>query len=296
MIELPEINKYNEYDLAHWNDTFGLSFDNSLPDGVIREFFSRLVVFGDEAELKIYKQLQQNKQHTKREDYDKKLIGSKVPFSLRRARTELYRLIKCNENEQPEYANIFVTLTFNPDLFPDNYCENLDNVNKEFKAMFRAFKKHLGYPIKFVSVHERHKKTNNIHYHIIFFNLPFIPVSDEYFEKYKSNKVMLNKVQVDFTWSDIWSFGSVDVKKISGIDNIALYISKYIGKEFEDEYGNTLNKKTYTSSRGLVRPQVLYKNKDIEYYLSNAEVQQSIELKNSYTDAEFTQHKLKLNL
>jgi hypothetical protein len=84
--------------------------------------------------------------------------------------------------------------------------------------------------IKYVVVPEFQKR-GAIHYHVLFFNLPYI----------KANELR-----------KIWKHGFIKVNAIDQVDNVGAYISKYMGKGVEDKrmYG----KKCCWGSRGLLEP------------------------------------------
>ena len=258
------------------------------------DYYQNLLVYGNEAVLKIYDKMRTINRSKNRTLYSKKLIGNKRDDSVVRSRMKLYQLIKANENYSPEYSNLFVTLTFDPALYKDNDLHDLKFCNTEFRSSMVKLRYLLGYNPQYISVHERQPQSGNIHYHVLFFNLPFIPVDDDYFDKYSDSPVMLSKVTVSFTWRDFWSFGFVDVKKLDLIDNVAGYISKYVSKDFSDSDASLLNKKFYTSSRGLNKPQLLYNYSEICNYVNNAKVLNLDHKTNIYSGVDYKIYKLKL--
>ena len=129
-----------------------------------------------------------------------------------------------NGNVVPEK---FVTLTFNTQE------ENIKETNYKFKMFIQRLNyfylnKKKNY-FKYVNVIE-FMKNNRIHYHTLFFNVPYTP-----------NK-KLNK---------LWSNGFVKINKIDSGKNVGSYVTKYMIKT-EDE--RLCGEKCYFTSRGLLKP------------------------------------------
>jgi hypothetical protein len=153
--------------------------------------------------------------------------------TMRRARTELRRLVQANNRQYRNvrgspYEPIFLTLTFAENI------QDFDTANHEFKLFIMR----LGYmvsgkkenSIKYVAVPEFQKR-GAIHYHLVIFNMPYIP----------AKKI-----------ADIWRNGFIKVNKIDHVDNVGAYICKYLGKDLDDE--RLRGKKSYFTSRGLIKP------------------------------------------
>lgn len=129
------------------------------------------------------------------------------------------------------YLPVFVTLTFKEDV------RNIETANK----IFTLFIKRLNFfvvqdkraELKYINVIEFQDKNRDgvIHYHTLFFNLPFV---------YKKR---LEK---------IWDQGFVKIKKVDRIKNLAGYMSKYMVKGFDDPRLD--GKKRYFPSRNLIKP------------------------------------------
>ena len=102
---------------------------------------------------------------------------------------------------------------------------------------FMKFIKRLNYKVfnskkanlKYSVVPEFTKK-GRIHYHCIFYNLPYL----------KADVV-----------ADVWGQGYIKINAIDNIDNVGAYVCKYISKDFDDE--RMRGKKCYFSSRGLFK-------------------------------------------
>lgn len=158
---------------------------------------------------------------------------------MQRARRDLRRLVNCNVNQYGiECTPKFVTLTFRDDI------KELAAANKEFEK----FIKRLNYSVhntkkaitKYSVVPEFTKK-GRVHYHVIFYNLPYV----------KSDKL-----------AEIWGQGFIKINKIDNCDNVGAYVSKYMTKNNEDIKG----KKSYFNSRNLIKPTEITEREMIESF------------------------------
>lgn len=148
---------------------------------------------------------------------------------LVRAKNRLRRIINANVGAYGrEFTSKFVTLTFG-----DNVTD-LDIAHYEFKkfikrlnyAMYDTKKANLRYSVV-VEFQER----GAVHYHIIFYNLPYL----------KSD-----------TLSEIWGNGFVKINKIDDVDNVGAYVTKYMSKDLGDS--RLRGRKSYFNSRELKQP------------------------------------------
>ena len=157
---------------------------------------------------------------------------------LSRARTVLRRLINANawrwydDNDKP-YIPKFYTFTFAENV------TDLNMANYEWKKFRQKLEYKFGFKLKYVVVVEFQKR-GAIHYHSVFFNLPYIPVAEV---------------------SEVWGHGFIKVNAIDNCDNIGAYVSKYMGKDVEDE--RLKGEKCYFSSRGLHKPIEVLEQKKI---------------------------------
>ncbi|HAM88583.1 MAG: hypothetical protein US83_C0011G0046 [Candidatus Falkowbacteria bacterium GW2011_GWC2_38_22] len=142
-----------------------------------------------------------------------KIKKRKMKFSLCRTKTEIRRLVNANTN-----LNKFLTLTF---------AENITDI-KYTNYIFNQFIKRLTYHydnVEYLAVPEFQKR-GAVHYHLIC-NLPFV----------EAKKL-----------ENIWSHGFIKIKKMSEINNIGVYMSKYLGKDLDERL---FGKKKFFRSRGL---------------------------------------------
>lgn len=158
--------------------------------------------------------------------------------TLNKAKSMIRRLINANINAWGETAK-FVTLTF---------AENVTNVkqaNYEFKKFRQRLEYKLKIKLKYVAVVEFQKR-GAIHYHVVFFNLPYV-----------ENSYLAN----------VWSNGFIKINSIDNVDNIGAYVTKYMTKEdYEREKTDKLiGQKSYFTSRGLKKPLEIYEKEKIEH-------------------------------
>lgn len=159
--------------------------------------------------------------------------------SWKRASIKLKRLVNQNVynwflSPGKPWMPIFITLTF---------AENIIDIRRA-NDLFTLFIKKLTYfltkskksSLKYLAVIEFQKR-GAIHYHVIFFNLPFI--ANVYDEMRK-----------------IWGHGFVRVNSLRNIDNIGFYVTKYMAKDFNDS--RLLGNKAYFASRNLIKPDQIF--------------------------------------
>ncbi len=159
-----------------------------------------------------------------------------------RSRKMVKRLVYSNFNQwldesQNPYYSKFLTLTFREKIL------EVWEGNKEFTL----FIKRLNYfifqskksVIQYLAVIEFQPTSKRVHYHVVLFNLPYIPRYIDVFNK-------------------AWNRGFLVIKVIKNERHAANYITKYMTKEDDDRLRG---EKSYFCSRDLKRP-VFMKNED----------------------------------
>lgn len=162
---------------------------------------------------------------------------------LRRARQAIRRTVNSNVWAYGDCSPKFVTLTFR---------DNITDI-KQANYEFTKFIQRLNYAVygvktaclKYTVVIEFQER-GAIHYHTIFYNLPYMP----------SNKL-----------ADIWGCGFIKVNKIDDIDNVGAYVCKYLTKANDDT--RLEGKKCYFNSRGLKKPEEITDDKKIDDLISH---------------------------
>ncbi|WP_338206323.1 rolling circle replication-associated protein [Parageobacillus thermoglucosidasius] len=159
--------------------------------------------------------------------------------ALQRARKNLRRLINANVDAWDEKPKFF-TLTFRDNV------QDIKWANSEFKKFRQRLSRYIfgrdkANELRYVAVIEFQKR-GAIHYHMVTFNMPFIPH---------------NVLQ------EIWSHGFVHIRAIDDCDNVGAYVTKYMTKDNEDD--RLRGEKCYFSSRGLVKPkEEIIEKKDLD--------------------------------
>jgi len=185
------------------------------------------------------------------EEKSKTSKGDSLSASARRSKRMIKRLIKANsflwfkEKTHKPYLPITLTLTFK---------ENITEL-KEANYEFTKFIRRLNYEVnqiekqdlklsnlKYLAVYELQER-GAIHYHMIFFNLPYI-------------KDIYNRLR------DIWGQGRIMVggkrKELTKVQNqkvlekIIDYFTKYIQKSVYEN--KNPRQKKYIASKGLIKP------------------------------------------
>lgn len=187
--------------------------------------------------------------------------------TMSKAKQDCRRLINANVdawNEKPK----FLTLTFAENV------QDIPTANYEFKKFRQRLEYELEIKLKYVVVMEFQKR-GAIHYHAIFFNLPYVP-----------NERL----------RDIWGHGFIRINQIDNVDNVGAYVTKYMTKEQDGKMDKLIGKKSYFTSRGLVKPEVIIDKKKIEQLtaaLSGNEVYYTSFANDYLGDIEYTQYNTK---
>lgn len=209
----------------------------------VEAFNKKIIVSGSVVEIYEYektmfkgKSSSGGRHHTDSENTEKNR-----EITLNRARKDIRRIINSNVGKYDEMAK-FITLTF---------ADNVTDV-KVANYEFLKYVKRLNYDIfgskkailKYTVVPEVQKR-GSIHYHCVFYNMPYV----------KHAKLL-----------ELWNVGdevkkgSLNVKKIEHVDNIGAYVCKYLTKDTSSVFEG---KKCYFNARGLYKPEEIYKEKEV---------------------------------
>jgi len=184
-------------------------------------------------------------------DKPKASAEEKLKSSARRARRMIKRLIMANcflwfKDKGKPYLPITLTLTF---------AENITDLKKA-NYEFTKFIRRLNYEtnaiegkdlkqsnLKYLAVFELQKR-KAIHYHMIFFNLPYIKnVCRRMYKIWGQGRIMVGGKDRNFN----------KVKDQAQLKKIIFYFIKYIQKSvFENDFPR---QKKYIASKGLLKPQ-----------------------------------------
>lgn len=161
-----------------------------------------------------------------------------------RARRMIRRVIDANVTGLP----IFITYTFKRNV------KSLEEANPIFSAHVKELQRRYG-KLKYLCVPEFQKR-GAVHYHVIYFNLPYI----------KNIKGVMEK---------LWPHGFSQVRAIRKVKRIGLYVAKYLQKGVDDR--RTRGRKSYFTSRGLVRPYEIRDEASVDNFLSSCTLQREFE-------------------
>jgi len=182
-----------------------------------------------------------------------------------RTRKKLLRIINANAYQWKDthgriFTPKFASLTFNKPILDVS----------EANVIFTNFVKRLNYHVnnnktnhfKYIAVPEFQKKSKRVHFHVVFFNLHWF------------NNSQLNT---------IWGNGFVNIKNTKNIDNIGLYLTKYLNKDMTDK--RLLGKKKYFASRNLKKPVIVRDNNlanKIAFSIQNQNLKYESEFESDY--------------
>lgn len=192
---------------------------------------------------------------------DKKKNREKV---VSRARKDIRRLVNSNYISG---RSKFVTLTF---------AENIQDIkaaNYEFKKFVQRLSYNMGYKLSYLVVIEFQKR-GAIHFHVLFFNLDYIKVSE---------------------LGDMWGNGFVKINRIKHVDNVGAYICKYLSKDNDDE--RLLGEKMWFRSRGLKSPVEIKEKEAVENLLQSLPPQNLTyenEFNNEFNSIKYKQYNLNI--
>lgn len=160
----------------------------------------------------------------------------KSDFSLARTRISIFRLIHCNLNNHGNYKPTFLTLTYATNQTNRKIC------TRDLRLFHMRLNYALNTKLKYIAIPEFQQR-GAVHYHIVYFNLPFTPFSHLH---------------------NLWSKGNIKIEALQKVSNIPGYISKYITKDSIDS--RHAGHRLLITSRSLLRPIVIY-NQDVDIYL-----------------------------
>lgn len=162
--------------------------------------------------------------------------------SLRRTRARITRLVNSNQDLQT-----FITLTFKENI------TDLREANKIFKKFILRLK-YSHKNLKYLAVPEFQQR-GAVHYHVL--------VNIEYLDNSKL--------------AEIWQQGFVMINKVKHINNLGLYVSKYICKNLFDVRYFGMRK--ILCSKNLEQPMILTALKDIIVFFNPANLKLLFERK-----------------
>jgi len=190
---------------------------------ISKAYYKKAIQYGAYLEVYEYAQVQVTWKQ-ERLDYAKKEEGIKLERSLRRAKNNIYKIAEANVLQHGKFPPVFFTLTFQANV------TDLQQANLHFKYFIHKLNKFCRSSMAYIVVPEFQRR-GAVHYHGLFFNLPFIPI---------------------LQLRSLWGHGYVDFQLTRNLRSAGAYIAKYITKSIQDSrlYGQKL----YYTSRNLLRP------------------------------------------
>ena len=142
-----------------------------------------------------------------------------------RAQQNIKRTILSNWGQYGKNTTTkFLTLTFAENIIDRKIA------NRYFDNFLKRLRRRYG-KLFYLAVPERQKR-GAWHYHVIFFNLPFVPWQD-----------MIS----------LWKYGGIYIEKVHNALHCSRYISKYLSKDDRKK-----NEKSVYMSIGLIRSETVY--------------------------------------
>jgi hypothetical protein len=149
-----------------------------------------------------------------------------------RAKNDLRRLINANAREWSDASGG----AFSPKFLTFTFAENMQDL-REANRLFTDFIKRFNYDLlrearnylKYTVVHEIQKR-GAIHYHAVFYNLPFVA----------NDRI-----------ARLWTHGFTKTKSVEQVANIGAYMAKYLTKD--ESTARKKGQKRYFSSKFLKR-------------------------------------------
>jgi hypothetical protein len=216
--------------LKNWVDYYNVKIIETPTSIEIWEYIDKPVIYTVKTQNEEKKDtiIEENK------DLETKVSASEHYDALKRKqkhykkmRWEIARIVDCNFDNKTK----FITLTFK------NNIDDITFTNYEFNKFIKRLNFYLyntkKQELKYLAVWEKQKR-GAIHYHIIFFKLPYI-----------KSKVL----------QEIWGHGFIKINKIDvdSKDNRGRYVSKYFSKDIDDK---NYKQKAFFKSQNLIMPKV----------------------------------------
>lgn len=216
------------------------------PTRVKEVYYKKGTFYGDNLQETIYPTVKVSHSNKERTDYIKKMDSEKRVYSLHRARQMIYWIVHANAYKHGDFRPIFCTLTYQKEQ------QLLSAANREFRYFITKLNIELSSKLKYICVPEIQKKRELDtgkgvwHFHVVFFNLPFIPIK---------------------TFESLWGHGYVDLQVSRDIKDVGAYLAKYLTKDTYDDrlYGQ----RTYNCSQDIFRPIHTFDDLEIDSFIKD---------------------------
>lgn len=236
-------------------------------DRLCYKYNAKLKIAGDTVKVQFFENgvmcgFAKNREAKREYTYD---AESRFKSTGSTARKRLYDFVAANIGIHRDHNGKRQTLKFFTCTFR-NDIKDMSAANKELKRFIQRLNYHFTGDkdaafLQYLAVPELQTENDRDvwHYHILFFNLPFLPVSNEMV----NTLIGSGRVSADYdrrnTLFYIWGQGGVKVNALPAKDiyDAAGYMAKYIGKGLEGKFDEAsargiLNKKRFLHSKKLV--------------------------------------------
>jgi len=217
---------------------------------ILKKSYSRLIISGSMAELYEYEEpyFWNTPPPVKNLNPPCKEKKERRDDNLNRARQHIRRLIMANIGESPP---VFLTLTFKQNL------KDLKVANHQFTNYIKRLNRFIGFKAKYITIIEFQKR-GAIHYHSVYFNLPFIKIN-----------ILEHKI-----WKQGWTnIQAIKEKDLTKIKHVGAYISKYLEKQNIDK--RLIGQKCYFTSRNIKHPEEYKKKENIDKILEHITIKET---------------------
>jgi len=242
---------------AEWFNVVIPTDYEKLDKKLIKKSHTRCVVSGDFYELYKYENPYfYNKSPSNGKPVDRgNADEQRRDDNLFACRQRVRRLINSNINQYNERTK-FITYTFKENV------TDLSRANTIWRHYCKRLQRKLSdRKIKYLLVVEFQKR-GAVHYHVLYFNFPYLANAGEKLEK-------------------LWGQGSVNVKAISSVKNVGAYVCKYLQKGTLDK--RLVGEKAFFTSRNLLQPLELKSESSIAKFLQGCIVTTEVERSYSST-------------
>lgn len=161
-----------------------------------------------------------------RTDFSKSNAQERRDDSLKRSRDMIRRIVDANSFLNG-YNPVFVTLTFGTEILTPQ------EANPVWTLFVKRLTYNLGRKFKYISVIEFQPDSKRVHYHVVFFDLPYIENIKAKLEEY-------------------WGEGWVKVNIVKHVKLLGHYVSKYLQPQKTDK--KLVGQKAFFCSRNVIRP------------------------------------------
>jgi len=147
-------------------------------------------------------------------------------YASTRTKSKIIQIVEANHTTHAKgRKTVFATVTFKKQYTDRKITD------KKHRYFIERLTKYLGEKPRYISVPEQ-LPTKAWHYHIVFFQLPYIPYQT--FEK------------------KLWRYGFTNIQLAKNVRKITAYVGKYITKDMVKNHPK--GKKRYLASRNLILP------------------------------------------